>query len=847
MIRRLWKSASAMLMALLLYTAAPQVMASPSAADHAAVQGYMSTIMEQPYDKTDLAHKSLVRLFGGFIFKPFGGAPSDAPTVLAKVLGYTNVIAMILGVIIMSYVIVAGALNTAASGEMLGKSWSSVWLPLRTSLAFGMIVPATNGGEVFSVAQSLVIWMIIVGSNSATWLWQQGAQSIISGDPVMPKVNFHDSRAADPLIDAVMCSAIRNSLLVKKDGGTPDAGYVVNQTWNGAKPTYTYTKFTYDGLATANLSKAHKIVLTGCGEIIVPSANAALNGTNLEAARNNQGWGAGKSTKWETALQNAFEASSKSELPAFLKSAKTMADEVVKSKVTGKSIEAAKSVGEASVKAMQVQINDLSELYGAVIGSYDTYLTNVQTATLAGAASQDWADQMTKGGWMRAGAWFFETSRLQGFTQSLMSSLTTASKSTPDEMANNSCVFTLSYSNCKEQREEYGSMMAGYRLIKASSSSASSAAEAASSKGNMSLKTTVKVGADDVDTMSSDTIDTISKSMSMLFLNTVMGLGEDDAMGTGGNVASNDWSTSNSAGNNMSNNVSGMISPFTAVSSLGRGLQQIGVTVWFAGLGASALLGVTTGLSGDVANFFTAGGSGAAIGMLKYVMASIAPVLAGIGGLAFMLAFAIPFMPVTIWIMLVCGYLVTVIEAVAAAPLAVIMLATPEGEGISGSSFKQALQMINAIILRPSLSIVGLFAAMTLSYAGFAILNDLFWSVAGLTTNFSIFEVLAMIFIYSTLAFKICEYMVSVIHKIPDHIMQWMGGGMSREFGEAAAGGDMVGALKSNTAASGVSGVAGMKTAGGIVGDRVSRDVKKREHEATAQRHAEMKDAMGKS
>jgi len=313
-------------------------------------------------------------------------------------------------------------------------------------------------------------------------------------------------------------------------------------------------------------------------------------------------------------------------------------------------------------------------------------------------------------------------------------------------------------------------------------------------------------------------------------------LGVDDALGSAGNV-----------GGNQATNTTGMISPFTAVTSLGRGLQQIGVGVWTAGLAVAALLGVNDSATGGILSVFTGGSTSAIAGAAKYIMASLAPILMGVGGLAFMLAFAIPFMPVTIWIMLVCGYLVTVIEAVAAAPLAVIMLATPEGEGISGTGFKQALQMINAIILRPSLSIVGLFAAMTLSYAGFAILNDLFWSVAGMATDVSIFEILAMIFIYSTLAFKICEYMISVIHKIPDHIMQWMGGGMSREFGESAAGADMTKAVQQNTAASGVSGMAGMKTAGGIAKGRVEAEQNKSRSSSDEQRHNEMVGAMKRS
>ena len=832
MMKYTWKLACGFFLALTLYMASPQSMAA-SEADSAAAQGYMNSIINQPYDATDLAHKSLVRLFGGFIFKPFGGAPSDAPTVLAKVLGYTNVIAMILGVIIMAYVLVAGALNTAASGEMLGRSWSSVWLPLRTSLAFGMIVPATNGGEVFSVAQSLVIWMIIVGSNSATWLWQQGAASLLAGDPVMPKVAFHNSNAATPAIDSIFCSVAKSHMVEKRDGTAPIIGHVFYRkaAVDYSMDTYTQANLTLSSLGSTSLTNATKIVLDGCGVINFPNAGDVLSGGQFE----NTTFFGGKTSKWQEAVQKGFNTASRSNYNTFILSAKAMSEQVYASELTKKKIESARSVGGDQAKAIDLQVSAAGELYGNVQLAYETFLTNLQTQTLAAASSADWGSDMTKGGWMRAGAWFFEASRLQGFVQTLLGSMNQAGTNSSSPM--NGCSFATSYTNCKEQREEFQGWMEGFKIISAQSIDSPGAIKAASSKGAMNVTTKVQVeGGGAVETLDSAAIDTISVKMSTLFMNSIMSLGVDDALGSAGNV-----------GGNQATNTTGMISPFTAVTSLGRGLQQIGVGVWTAGLAVAALLGVNDSATGGILSVFTGGSTSAIAGAAKYIMASLAPILMGVGGLAFMLAFAIPFMPVTIWIMLVCGYLVTVIEAVAAAPLAVIMLATPEGEGISGTGFKQALQMINAIILRPSLSIVGLFAAMTLSYAGFAILNDLFWSVAGMATDVSIFEILAMIFIYSTLAFKICEYMISVIHKIPDHIMQWMGGGMSREFGESAAGADMTKAVQQNTAASGVSGMAGMKTAGGIAKGRVEAEQNKSRSSSDEQRHNEMVGAMKRS
>jgi conjugal transfer/type IV secretion protein DotA/TraY len=832
------KLAGLMLIASALWLAPVTAMAD--APDVAQVEGYMNSIMNKPFSADDMAHKSLVRLFGGFIFEPFGGGPADPPTALAQVLGYTNVIAMILGVIIMAYVILAGALNTAASGEMLGKSWSSVWLPLRTSFAFGMIMPASSGGETFSVAQSLVIWMIIVGSNSATWLWEKGIETLGTGTPVFSTVNYHDTNGSAKIIDAVMCTAARAKLLEKKDKvSDPVIGGI-----RSIDEQHLTTPIKYSQLGTASLSTAKVITLDNCGAITFPNSKDLLSGTNMEES--GRAMFLKKSTEWEANLQKKFNESARKNANTFILAAKNYSNHVINQKLDKKAIESAATVGAEEAANIKLKINTAALEYGKAVAAYETYLQAVTNETLQAAKSgnQSWSENMTKGGWMRAGAVFFETSRLQGFVQTLLASVNSGSSANESPSLDGGCTVSRLWSNCAEQGEELNSLIKGHGLIKNEAAAMGSDSQGLTSTGGMKLTKNALLNEGSEVTMDEAAIDSVSSAMSSVFLNAIMGLGEDDAQGTGGN-----HSTNGGTNNNMATNVSGMISPFTAVSSIGRGLQQIGVAIWTAGLIASGLLGAMAGagettlgqLSG--ATVVTSG----LVGAGKYILGSLAPILAGVGALAFMLAFSIPFMPVAVWIMLVCGYLVTVIEAVAAAPLAVIMLATPEGEGISGTNFTKALQMINAIILRPSLSIVGLFAAMTLSYVGFSILNELFWTVAGLTTNFSIFETMAIIFIYASLAFKVCEYMISVIHKIPDHIMEWMGGGMTRPFGEDAAGGDMTQALKSNAAASGISGIAGMKTAGGIIGDRINKQRQAQSREMEAKRHQELMDAQNRT
>lgn len=804
MIKKMRGCLGAVMLLLTLFSSSP---AMADAIEGSAAEGYMAHIMSMPYDSTDLAHKSMVRLFGGFIFQPFGGAPADTPTVLAKVLGYTNIVAMILGVIIMGYVILAGTLNTAASGEMLGRSWSSVWLPLRTSLAFGMIMPATTGDGTFSVAQSLVMWMIIIGSNSATWLWQKGAEELATGTPLMPTTVHYTSREYTDLMNTVYCAAVRNKVLTTKDKVAPFVGEVENVV-PGSKSRTSTTAFKYDGIAALDLSKAISIKFTGCGQVDFPVAQGILDGSSLEnSAADSSIFHI--STPWEVALQKKFNAAILTDYKPVLTAAVTVANSIITANLNVKNYKSAMEQGEAEAAEMKVKIETAAVSYASLGTAYDTYVESVRAKTTAGGATSGWRESMTQGGWMRAGAWFFEASRLQGFVQTLLGGMNGMAKySHTPELEASGCFFTLGFGKCGEQEEEFKSWLGMIEVL----------AKGADAKSSGGSNITNGAGAGKVDLISNESghglfddnaVKTLSVTISQTFLDGIMQLGADDTRGLAGGD-----------GAVTSGTASGMISPFTAVSSIGRGLQQVAVMVWSAGLIVAGALGWMESPPGILANGASIGWLGGLMGAAKYVMASLAPIIAGVGALAFVLAFAIPFMPVTVWIMLVCGYLVTIIEAVAAAPLAVIMLATPEGEGMSSGNFTKALQMVNAVVLRPTLSIVGLFAAMTLSYAGFSILNDLFWSVANVTSDFSIFEIMALIFIYASVTFKVCEYMVSVIHKIPDQIMDWMGGGLSRPFGEDSAASDVSGSLKQNAGASGLTAMAGMKTAGGIVQQR---------------------------
>ena len=91
------------------------------------------------------------------IFGELSGGDSDP---LRSVLGIFNGAVLCIGGILLFYTLIAGTMQTAHDGEVLGKRWSSLWLPIRTSLGVAAIMPI-NGG--YAVIQYAVIWLAIQG------------------------------------------------------------------------------------------------------------------------------------------------------------------------------------------------------------------------------------------------------------------------------------------------------------------------------------------------------------------------------------------------------------------------------------------------------------------------------------------------------------------------------------------------------------------------------------------------------------------------------------------------------------------------------------------------------------
>ncbi len=106
----------------------------------------------------------------------FGASSGDA---FATVISVLNGAALSVGGLLVAYTIFSGTLGTAHDGEMLGKKFSSIWVPIRTALGTALVLPVLNGG--YCVMQLLVGWLIVQGVGLADLSWSAYTASVSSG------------------------------------------------------------------------------------------------------------------------------------------------------------------------------------------------------------------------------------------------------------------------------------------------------------------------------------------------------------------------------------------------------------------------------------------------------------------------------------------------------------------------------------------------------------------------------------------------------------------------------------------------------------------------------------------
>lgn len=176
--------------------------------------------------------------------------------------------------------------------------------------------------------------------------------------------------------------------------------------------------------------------------------------------------------------------------------------------------------------------------------------------------------------------------------------------------------------------------------------------------------------------------------------------------------------------------------------------------------------------------------------------------------IGFTTAYYIPILPYMIFTFGAVSWLISVIEAMVAAPIVALGVTHPEGHDAFGKGEAAVLILLN-VFLRPSMMIIGYIAGIALSYVGVWILNSGYdtaigfiqqqntssatWGVndmpsgsGGYSDWAGIYAFFFSILTYTSMYLVLVQKSFTLISVLPDKVLRWIGGAAESTGQEAA-------------------------------------------------------------
>lgn len=122
-------------------------------------------------------------LFLGNLFGVVDGVLAGTGSqIMGAMFGVFNAAVLALGGIIIMYTLMVSTMNTAHEGQMLGQKWSSIWIPVRSTLGLALLIPKASG---YCLMQIFVMWIVIQGVGAADKIWEAALSYLNRGGVII--------------------------------------------------------------------------------------------------------------------------------------------------------------------------------------------------------------------------------------------------------------------------------------------------------------------------------------------------------------------------------------------------------------------------------------------------------------------------------------------------------------------------------------------------------------------------------------------------------------------------------------------------------------------------------------
>lgn len=793
--------------------------------------------------------------------------------VLAKMFGVFNSVAIIISAIVIIYVVIISTVNTANDGEMLGRKWSSMWIPIKMVVGFVLLIPKASG---YSIVQIIIMWIVVMGVGAADRVWETMVNHFASGGSLInapirdvpSEATKTNIKLAADILQAEVCTAALESAV--RDNQDLVSKY---------QDTHKYLPSFLDSINTQKLSSASNgtyiLYFPGeiknfeylkgkCGEVIWKAADtmdfcASFEGAErsacIEYVRKNP------NIIKELQANSNFKRAMTVALQSLVNSLKSTANMIV----SHRDMLLADPSGEhtavslSSIGALQVGqpisigYESFNQILLPIVKQY-----NISFHTKAYSDIEKQAlNYFTDMGWIVAGSFannLFISYHPQGainLVQNYMPTYIPPKRASIHQLgdAATSNVYQVSYDGPLYKYIVNALTASSYNgpiskvFIKAMNEKiVEPMISAISSKSSFHRDFPWPIGTINIDLFDSLSKSTISEPL--LDLAGKVGTPFDDII-----------------------NVLGKVFTFTTINvNVLSTLRVIGLIMIHLSLTLYNTFGITAFVIALVLGVLWGFQFATSIDTLATVF--MPAVLAICGFLMLngaILAFYIPLLPVIVFTFGILGWLVGVFESLIAAPIVAIGIMLPESQGSFMGKSSPATMLLLNLFLRPTLMLFGLIGGLILANIGvwlFLILFFITLAVGMLGTNVSDiiaiftgqvevasiiggivsagtsaitniafilagFIVLPVIMVFTVMA--IVKKSFALVHTVPDKILLWLAGGMQHQLGgEMSSGADEAGRESQSTIGS-----AGRKTGeisqgvkkavGGYMGEKVKK------------------------
>jgi defect in organelle trafficking protein DotA len=711
---------------------------------------------------TDLSMSYLATIFG-VVDGVLHGTGSQ---ILGTMFGAFNSIILVMASTILGYVLFTSILNTSHEGEFLGKKWSSIWVPLRTVMGVGLLLPKATG---YSFIQILVMWVVVQGIGAADEVWNVALNYMNRNGSIVEPIQSLDPKSG---------SGANNTFLISKAGSILKSEVCMLTVYNALVKQYSNPKDLANKVLVPNFLTT--LTVTGKGPdgqntgrpinyaedtggfIAFPGQ---LSGTfaNLKGMCGSVSWDfIGKADNGSVDNPAQLTANDSASIAArqmtidLSASAQSIANILSPPSTTQTVPLVHLKLDDFDFSDNTSNIKDHTNLSNNLVDTAEDYFTIVKPAlrSLDDAASKQYKEFITKAkdsGWILAGSYYYNMARLNQSIRNNTGALALQDKITP--------IFSPAYDG------------GGFNTISDSNVIAN-------------LKNNLPVNGGVFDEYISAEIAQAGKSDNP-------GPEADPSFpknpADSGLGAPAHWIMSvifprvydfeSSFADNLNNK---NMDPIFALASLGNGLVKMVETIWISIIGAA----FTGGIVSAVASIFFPGPAIIANMLVMLVVSLVMPLvtvwmLANLI-LGSMLSYYVPLIPFFLFAFGSITWFAVVLEAILAAPLVALGITHPEGHDFLGKA-EQSVMLLASVFLRPMLMVFGFIFGIILSYVAISVFNRGFSIASQYLTEyngdiFSIVYQLAMMAIYTAAILAIVNRCFAMIYEVPNKVLRWIGG-----------------------------------------------------------------------